>query len=171
MCTLLAVWPMSSSPRGSLGRAGLPCSPCGSLCSSAYSPTHVPTRSLTARRRLQGLPAPRRRRRRRRRLLAALHLPGRRRASPPAAAAAATAAAAARAPTVAAAAARLTAVHGLVACRGRTTGRHSAVRDVCRGPASRVLRLSAACAARGEGEYVKEVLGLSTRVAEGDPRI
>ena len=52
-----------------------------------------------------------------------------------------------------------TALHGLVACRGRTSGRHSAVRVVCRGSARRVLRLSAAGAARGEGKHVKEVLG------------
>ena len=67
-----------------------------------------------------------------------------------------------RPPTVAAAAARLTAVHGLVACRGRTTGRNRAVRGVCRGSARRLRRLSAAGAARGEGEHVNGVLGLST---------
>ena len=76
-----------------------------------------------------------------------------------------------RPPTVAAAAARLTAVHGLVACRGRTTGRNRAVRGVCRGSARRLRRLSAAGAARGEGEHVNGVLGLSTRVVQGDPRI
>ena len=127
---------------------------CFSSLSSSYPHPHPKLN----RRRLQGLPAPRRRRRRRQLLRAAVHLPDRRRASPPAAAAAAKTAAAARPPTVAATAARLTAVHGLVACRGRATGRHSAVRGVRRRSACRILRLSAIRAARGEGKHVNEGL-------------